>query len=72
MLGKLCPGNNTCNDNGVCDSEYGYCSCNQGYYGDGCESNYLLYLRSYPISALACGWDISKVTSTFAIEIIVN
>ena len=40
LEGKLCPGNNTCSDNGVCDSELGSCSCNTGYYGDGCESNF--------------------------------
>ncbi len=38
--GKLCPGNNTCSDNGVCDSTTGVCSCYDQFYGDGCESKY--------------------------------
>ena len=40
-LGKISPGNNTCNDNGACDSEYGLCDCYEEYYGVGCESRYL-------------------------------
>jgi len=39
-VGKLCPGNNTCNENGDCNSTNGLCACYDEYYGEGCESKY--------------------------------
>ena len=37
---SICP--NWCNKNGICtsDDDNGYCVCNNGYYGDGCDKKY--------------------------------
>jgi hypothetical protein len=46
-LGKLCPGNNTCNENGACDSKSGQCACYDQFYGEGCESKNLYDIKRF-------------------------
>ena len=41
ILVRYCPGQPTCNDNGICNNQTGTCNCKGDFYGDSCESKIL-------------------------------